>query len=311
MLSNTKTKLYLLKKKIKKIPKPFQNNFWETNIDNLYYGHYHILKQYTKTILPYKINGEVQHGWSYGHGIAANPFLHNKEEKLKRYYVINKYNKKKSIKYGYKNVEAIGAPFLYLPKNLYINNNYKPKTLILFPVHTSEHDGFHDTIDIHKRYIEDLKKILPLFKSITVSLGWREYENKTIVNLFKHQGISVVTMGYRDNNPNFLFNFIKCINKHEYVSSESFSSAIFYSLIMRKKVFIYGRSLLINAKNDPTLNEQYPYKFYSSLYPQLLWENYNDKSHYNIAEIELGLEFKRSPNELRKIFGWHLKNIFI
>ena len=30
------------------------------------------------------------------------------------------------------------------------------------------------------------------------------------------------------------------------------------------------------------------------------WKNYNDKSHYDIAEIELGLEFKKSPKTIKK-----------
>ena len=57
------------KKNLQFFKKIFQNVFWENNIDNLYYGHYSILKKYSKTILPYKINGEVQHGWSPDHGI--------------------------------------------------------------------------------------------------------------------------------------------------------------------------------------------------------------------------------------------------
>ena len=44
---------------------------WEENVDNLYYGHYQILKKYSKAILPFKINGEVQHGWSPNSGITS------------------------------------------------------------------------------------------------------------------------------------------------------------------------------------------------------------------------------------------------
>ena len=76
--------LYKQKRKIYKFPKKFfQNTLWEKNIDNLYYGHYYILKKYSKTILPYKINGELQHGWSPNHGIPSNPLLETKNNKKK------------------------------------------------------------------------------------------------------------------------------------------------------------------------------------------------------------------------------------
>ena len=55
-----------------KLPNQFlQNIFWERNVDNHYYGHFNILKNYSKTFFPYKINGEVQHGWSAKSGITS------------------------------------------------------------------------------------------------------------------------------------------------------------------------------------------------------------------------------------------------
>ena len=69
---------------------------------------------YSKTILPYKINGEVQHGWSPDHGIMIPPNYSTKEQRDGRHYVFNKFNKKKSNMFGFKNVYAIGAPFIYI-----------------------------------------------------------------------------------------------------------------------------------------------------------------------------------------------------
>ena len=67
-----KSFLYKKKKPLYNIPKKFlKNMFWETNAGNLYYGHYQILKNYSKTFFAYKINGEVQHGWSPNSGITS------------------------------------------------------------------------------------------------------------------------------------------------------------------------------------------------------------------------------------------------
>ena len=59
-------------------------------------------------------------------------------------------------------------------------------------------------IHLHiQKYIDEIKKIMSFFTKITVSLGWKEYGNKKIVNLFLKAGISVVTSGHRDSNPYF------------------------------------------------------------------------------------------------------------
>ena len=43
----------------------FKKVFWEDNVDeSLLWALSDFKKKYSKAILPYKINGEVQHGWS-------------------------------------------------------------------------------------------------------------------------------------------------------------------------------------------------------------------------------------------------------
>ena len=46
-------------------------------------------------------------------------------------------------------------------------------------------------------------------------------------------------------------------------------------------------------------------------YPQLIWENFDNEIHYDIGIKELGYENKKSKKELREIFEWKLKNIFM
>ena len=309
MFQTIRTKLYRKKRKIYQFnEKIFQNIFWEKNIDNLYYGHYYIFKNYTNAILPYKINGELQHGWSNDHGIAFNPDK-NIEHKNLRFYLWNKNNLNKSLNYGYKNIELIGAPFIYLP-NLYNHKKeFLSKSLLIFPLHSDEFDYF-DIDTGYNALVKNIKKIRSFFSLITVSLVWKDYNNKNLVNLFLKEGFKVVTMGRRDNNPNFLPNFIKIVHKHEYVCSDTFSSAVFYSLFMRKKVFIYGGTMskYIEQKKWGGRNF-YDHDKYSNLYPELLWENFDDKSHHAIGEKELGWDYKKSPKEICEIFGWRYRSI--
>lgn len=285
----------------------FKDIFWEDNTDNLYYGHYNILKRYSKILLPYKINGELQHGWSANSGIPSLDLKSKNESlKLKRYYVFNDNNKKKCLNAGYQNVITIGAPFIYLEDPNKFHRKQIPRSLILFPTHTHEWFGFLDPVNSYKNYIINIKRISPFFTKVTVMLGWKEYQNKKIISLFNSASISVMTLGHRDNNPSFLIKFIRYVSEYEYMSSDAFSSAVFYSLFIKKKVFIYGE---LNKKGEiwQTVKTKNKHEFYSRLYPQLLWENFDHKSHFDIADEELGSKFKLSQEALRKIFGWNFR----
>ena len=313
-----KTCLYIIYKFLYRIPKRFRRKFWETNIDNQYYGHYNIMKIFSETLLPYKINGEIQHGWSPDTGII-NPNTKDKDIKLRRYYLINKSNQKKSIKKGFLNTIIIGAPFLYLLDMIKHKVEELPKSLLLFPIHSHEWVSFLNPIKIHQDYIIEIKKIKPFFKFITVSLGWKEYQNKDLIKLFTNEGIKVITMGHRDNNPEFLLNFYNHVSQYEYVSSDTYSSAVFYSLFMKKKVFIYGKPLnrdflFLDKKSRNANSWDGPgnsyYEYYTKIYSIILWENFNHKSNFEIAKIELGLNYKKSAKEIREIFGWTLKDFF-
>ena len=50
---------------------------------------------------------------------------------------------------------------------------------------------------------------------------------------------------------------------------------------------------------------------YGQKYPQLIWENFDNEIHHDIGIKELGYENKKSKKELREIFEWKLKNIFM
>ena len=117
----------------------------------------------------------------------------------------------------------------------------------------------------------------------------------------------VISMGHRENNPRFLINFIREVSGHEYASSDSFSTAIFYCLYMKKKTFVFG-SPMSEAECVGDYKKSLNHVFLEK-YPELKWENFNHVSHYNIAVKELGVQFKNSPKKLKRIFGWNLKSI--
>ena len=83
-INKVKNFLYKKKRKIHQLPNVYLKKIlWEEKEDNLYYGHYNILKTYIKAYLPYKINGEVQHGWTADNSGIVDP------DRSKKYYVFN------------------------------------------------------------------------------------------------------------------------------------------------------------------------------------------------------------------------------
>ena len=283
----------------------------------MYYGHYQILKNYTNSILPYKINGELQHGWHETNGMTCPPQLHSELQKAQRYYLWNARNIKHSIEDGYKDVIALGAPFLYM-EELKIDKQNNGG-LILFPIHAQEYYSFKNPLIVYKNYINELKKIKQQFKFITVSLYWHEYQNSKIISMFNDEGFKVITLGNRDENIDFLYKFRDAVIQHEYLSSDSFGSAIFYGLFLKRKTFLYGSSMFEDLDMPKIWNTEKKFEKFSvyydilfrEKYPQLIWGNFNNKVHSDIGAKELGYENKKSKKELREIFEWKIKNVFI
>ena len=185
----------------------------------------------------------------------------------------------------------------------------------MFPYHSTEFDEEKSLNIGYEHYLESIGKISSKFKSITACLYWKDYENQDIIDQFHKRKIKTSSLGHRDNNPGFLFNFINLVNNYEYVSSDYFSSAVFYSLKLSKKVFIYGQPIAFHYKDkvytdfEEKLSAKDTYKIYSKKYPELLWDNFNNKTQIQIAEIELGQKFKKSPDQIRSLFEWNLKSV--
>ena len=102
----------------------------------------------------------MQHGWSLNNGIGPNnPDLVPFFDKSKRYYLWNKWNLSSSQKNGLNNTIGIGAPFLYLLDMYSITSQPKPKSLILFPLHSCESDNFIEIEKVTLLYIPVSLKI--------------------------------------------------------------------------------------------------------------------------------------------------------
>ena len=267
---------------------------------NRYYGHEYILKRYCSVRHPSVIVGDVQHGWRRDNGFYEMPGIPEQRRLEKTtYFVWNRHNRREALNMGAGSVFAIGAPFIYL--NQKRSGTAEKGSLILFPFHTWEKEPYVDELESFRSYLHDIGHIRDSFTSITMCLYWLQYRNADLRELISAMGIRLLCLGNRDGNPQFLVNFMNHVSRFEYVSSNVYSSALFYALFMKRKAFIYGecRPKEIRWMNTPNGLQD----VMKREYPELLWENFADISHDEIGRRELGWEFRRSPGELRSLLG--------
>ena len=66
------------------------------------------------------------------------------------------------------------------------NIKYHPKSLILFPYHSTEWEPFTDPVKkYYKEYLDELKEVISSFDRVTVSLYYLEYDNLKIRSIFE------------------------------------------------------------------------------------------------------------------------------
>jgi hypothetical protein len=272
--------------------------------NNEFYGHAALLADYCGLKIRPPIRGLLQHGWSLGPGFALVDGEGNWLDRRSRLHVWNPENAACCRESGYDDVRTIGAPLSYLPPASG-GRVAERGSLLLFPSHSVDSEPFiEDGAKLFSRYLTEIEEVVSDFSSITVCLYYREYDDVRIRRLLEDRGMAVTTLGHRDETAGFVHRFRNLVLHHEYVSTNSYSTALFYSLYLGRKTFVHGRyfaNRLTRGKTDwDTIHE-----IMTARYPQLLWENFNDTAHREIGEKELGAEFRRKPRELRSALGWN------
>lgn len=267
------------------------------------YGHDLILRRYAGVRVPYPIPGMLQHGWmlGYGESVGRAP---SETEIESPHFVWSRSNLEACREWGVPSVTAIGAPLLYLPPEAAVEE--RRGALLVFPFHIWERAAFsEDAVPLHQRYLDQLQPLRTVFESITICLYWMQYEQPDIRQVFLNRGLQVTSLGHRDNNPFFLWRFRELVGEYEYVTSNHYSTAIFYALHLGRKAFVYGPpfGMIEGDREVPVAQIQ---NVMLRRYPQLLWSGFRDTCHAEIAAEELGLEFQRSPGQLRELFEWGL-----
>ncbi len=267
--------------------------------ENRYYGHAAVIREYARAARDWPIPGRLQHGWTPG---AAMRPRERGEPWMKLLWA--RRNLDQCHAAGYPGVLGFGSPFLYLPE-LAAAPEPSSKSLLVFPFHGWEKQPLNGNLNAYAAALDRLSS--EGFGPITVCLYWMEYEDAACRSLFEARGHRVITMGHRDGNDAFLSKLRGAIVEHRYVTSNRVCTAAFYALYCRRPFFLYGPPLGVSEHEDPT-GERFD-AWQRSEFPELTYERFGDRAHVEIGERELGLEFKRSPREVRELFAWRKRDL--
>jgi len=271
---------------------------------NLFYGHTNIIREYTaySSILPLPIG--IQHGWLP----LASKDDADVDSILPELWVWSDRIKKEYDTLGLnKNIRVIGAPIIYIECEQ--NEGKEKKGTIAFPGHSSH---CVDIIGDYEKYAEQLAGLSEEFHPITICLYYLDIA-KGYSNVFERKGFKVVSNGDMLAKE-FLYNFIDNVGKCKYATTNEISSACLYASYLGLKVFYYGLQFDYFNNSDPHHPNGYVYVYKEALIKELKekWSFKNIgqyEQQREFAKKELGVEHKKSPEELKDILKLYNKKI--
>jgi hypothetical protein len=261
--------------------------------ENRFYGHIHLLAQYCGFEGQPWLNGYLQHGWNATDGFGN--YLGGKRVSNK--YVWSKRCEDLIRKKGKKNVFAIGAPWIYLEDVYPQKKNSSQSGTIAYPAHSS---GWSKMGDTNKEYAQFLKD---KYGEVMVVLHRYDHANEDTRKNYESFGHSVTTHGVgtpweKGFDQQFLKNQRDIMSGFATVVSNSMSTAILYATSLGLKPEIGGPISYSTTHADDKASQTGDGSI-----------NWNEKimepeNQMNLWKNELGLDCKKSPQELGEILGW-------
>ena len=170
-------------------------------------------------------------------------------------------------KLGYRNVSAIGAPWLYLPKEQSTTSRPQlAEQFIVFPNHTDlrilppSESEIRDKV----RFWKNVAGESPL----TICLYWSDFLEYSWKKVAHEEGVSITLAGLGGLDPawlphssrlNYLHNLRRLLSNHTHAIFETFTSAIFYAAIEGLDIACFPETLTDREKQSITFLEGDPW----------------------------------------------------
>lgn len=261
--------------------------------DNVFYGHRDVLGAYLGTETG-PIRAHLQHGWApfcpVSRSIREIPKLPFLAWAQRDADVLS------SI--GVRNVDLIGAPFLYLRHVLGLDDDLArglpgDGSMLVYPTHGLERQevgGDHD------RYVAEISERAT--GPVTVVLYWVEFGQQAVRRRYEEAGFRVTCHGLRED-PAFLWRQVEEMLRHDIVSANAVMTALWYGASLGRNVSMFG---------PPATTQDAAYlaewaRYLSAKWPELSGDGMSGSHALEAGEAQLGLSNRRSPGELAELLG--------
>ncbi len=267
--------------------------------------------------IPFHLKGEWQHGANMPERncdpdlvIGSDGLSYTRKHNT---YFVARMDQEQYLKsLGFKSVHAIGLPIVYVPTVAWPR---VPETLLVMPTHTLPEMSVTKAEDDYVSFINEQRS---RFATTIVCLHRNCYDNSPWRRKFKEIGITVV----RGADPDDVYSYEKLsmlFSTVECMTTNGFGSHVPYAAYFGAKVSIcgtvpeYEQSDFANVpfyKNNPRMFDLIQECMIqirkSHHYLYCMPTDATERKNW-AAEV-LGADNKRTPTELRNLFGWDLRS---
>ncbi len=277
------------------------------------YGQREILLDYMGLDRSTLLMGILQHGFSYQDDEADCITPRLKSFRRSPLWVYSEKRELSLKEKGFKNVKAIGAPWLYLPPSTTFSRMQPKKDrFIVFPIHTSL------SVDVSPSDYEIRKKI-QYWKSVaagsplTICLYWSDYLEWRWRWIAEDEGISVTVVGVGELDTvwsphstriDFLTNLKSLLGEYSHAIFETFTSGIVYAISAGLSVGYFPQTqteyesrLQAHLEGDRWMAKHIPGIVGEFVEARTLLDKNNEM---------LGVQSYRTPDELRELLIYEI-----
>jgi hypothetical protein len=260
--------------------------------ENRHYGHAGILatSAYGSGSVPV-IRGQIQHGWSFGHGLGARA---RQVAGLRRLGWGDRTLEQGRL-VGVPRLTAIGAPFAYLARATGVGpETPKPAGTVVYPYHSTEKLGITGS---HLRLADEIAE-REAGRRVTVVLYFADHTPET-VRTYEAKGFTVTSHGHR-SDLGFLDHQLAVLAGHDRVVTNRVGTALWYGAHLGLEAEIYGPYFgdELVASIDAHLERRQ-----RDLWPELHHGGVRGSDAVDLGDEELGIPYLRSSEELRDLLG--------
>ena len=254
----------------------------------------------------------------WGHGIYWEPVNHPAWlafANAKSYRIlVHRIDQEKLLKdSGFRDVHVVGAPILYVDQTKLVER--LPNSLLVMPPHSLEgvDSGWHED-----SYVKKICALRKYYDHILVCVTSHCAKNGLWVKSFERAGIPWIE-GAQGDDVHALQRMAFLFRSFETVTANTRGSQIPYAAYFGCRVSLWGTWEGL-GKKDSTLNQpiyrRFPeivgharmindHKYNMRAFPFLFKHPSEAGKFRDWGRDLLGAKFKKEPEDLRNIFGWH------